>query len=673
MNIEVIATFVKRIFVTMKALISIMLLFAVGANAGGHADWLYNGAFASWMTANAGNRYHTFTPESADKRAAELAEAGFKAVITSGYHFRLNFASRDADVRHNARLIAEACHKHGLKVIEHHDWTIHFYDGYPFVFEHPDWLQLNASDMLTRHRIFCLNNPDFQEAYLDYLRRYQRETDTDAYQLDEIQYLSAEYCGCRHCRAKYTRDTGQAWPPTHDPAFWDGEQTRADYRDWMRWRVRSLGEFRERIGQELRKIRPDIAMFDYTTHLQSNPAAFVRGAMIEERGFADDTFGTEVNSVPFASYPYVYATLKARQALGEAYGGPIWAKLEFTPQSAYFTWAFGQTCRCSLWGATVTVEDGPSQATLLKWPHHMDARLARSAAEIGLVLSRSTRDLSPDPDYFFHEFEGWLQGLSLTHNDARVLLESQLKPGLDLSSLKLIILPNTTAVSSEQRALLLDYVERGGRLLLTGAAGTLDTEGRPAREPLMAKPGEALPAAAGLPPLTSLRSGKGQVFHLPSKLGVLAFESPQMPTSIYRSVFHPPQDARALDQINAVVETLLAGTPRFRLEGAPRGVLAPIYRVAKEGKPCRAVHLLNVSGRAFKTGDALSNPKHGTFPMPALPAMTLHLAGRVSSAMLVSPELSGSVPLEVKAADADSAIKLPAACFKTYALVYAYD
>ncbi|MBM3891015.1 MAG: hypothetical protein FJ388_18030, partial [Verrucomicrobia bacterium] len=306
-----------------RALLLAVLLATLTAHAAGPADWLYNGAFANWMTSNAGNRYHTFTPESAEKRAAEIAAAGFKAVITSGYHFRLNFASRDADIRRIARVIADACHKHGLKVIEHHDWTIHFYDGYPLVFEHPDWLQVSSKDMITRHRIFCINNPEFQEAYLDYLRRYQRETDTDAYQLDEIQYLDREYCGCRHCRAKHARDTGRPWPPTRDPAFWEGEHARADYRDWMRWRARSLGEFRERIGNELRKIRPDVAMFDYTTMLQSNPVGFGRGAMIEERGFADDTFGTEVNSAVFASHPYVYATLKSRLALGEAKGKPI--------------------------------------------------------------------------------------------------------------------------------------------------------------------------------------------------------------------------------------------------------------------------------------------------------------------------------------------------------------
>ncbi|MBM3890530.1 MAG: hypothetical protein FJ388_15570, partial [Verrucomicrobia bacterium] len=89
---------------TAETLLLAILLATLTARAAGPADWLYNGAFANWLTSNAGNRYHTFTPESADKRAAEIAAAGFKAAITSGYHFRLNFASRDADIRRIAKL-----------------------------------------------------------------------------------------------------------------------------------------------------------------------------------------------------------------------------------------------------------------------------------------------------------------------------------------------------------------------------------------------------------------------------------------------------------------------------------------------------------------------------------------------------------------------------------------
>ncbi|MBM4049686.1 MAG: hypothetical protein FJ279_31710, partial [Planctomycetes bacterium] len=605
----------KREAALASTILLLMLCLPGRAARGEGPDWTFNMAVAGWVTSNAGNRYHTFTSEAAEKRAAEIAAAGFKAVMTNGYHFRLNFAGRDADIRRIAKTIADACHKHGLKVVEHHDWTIHFYDGYPYVFQRPYWLQVNAADMITRHRIFCINNPEFQEAYLDYLRRYQRETDTDAYQLDEIQWLSREYCGCRHCREKYKQDTGRDCPPTHDAAFWEAAHGREDYRHWMRWRSRCLGDFRGRIGQELRKVRPDVKMFTYTTVLQSDPAGFDRGAMIEEKGRYDDTLGTEVNSTPFVAYPYIYATQKSRLALAEALGKPTVLLNNLTPMTAYFVWAFGRTCRASLWYHLVEVKDGPPQERLLKWPYQMDDSISRSAADIAVFLSASTRDLSSDRDYFHREFEGWLQALCLNHNDARVLLESQLKPGVDLASVRLIVLPNVTALSSEQAALLLDYVRKGGRLLLTHEAGTLDEHGAASATPLLVqagvKPldavqgkftlrlgasgeyelrmkniavekgtrvlGRANGSAGDWPLLTARQVERGQVFYLAAKLGPLAFEDKQMPTSQYKSKFAPPKNARAVDMIAAAVDVALADVPRFRVLGAPRGLLATIY------------------------------------------------------------------------------------------------
>ncbi|MEW6359953.1 MAG: beta-galactosidase trimerization domain-containing protein [Planctomycetota bacterium] len=679
-----------------------------GVRADDKPDWTYNMAFSAWVTNLAGNRYHTFTPDSAERRAKEIADAGFKAVITNGYHYRLNFAARDGDIRRIARTIADACHKRGLKVIEHQDYTIHLYDGYPLVFQHPDWLQVDAADMVTRHRIFCMNNPEFLAAYLDYLRRYQRESDSDAYQLDEIQFLSETFCGCRHCREKYIRQTGRSWPPTHDPVFWEGAHAREDFRDWMRWRIGCLAEFKGRLRDELRQVRPDVKMFDYTTTLQSDPAVFARGSDIEAKGRCNDTIGTEVNSDPFTAYPFIYATVKSRLAIGEAYGKPIVVLNNQTTMTAYFVWAFGRACRGSLWYAMSDVADGPPQEQLLRWPYQMDDSVSRSAADIGIFLSRSTRDLRSDRDYFFYEYEGWLQALCLTHNDVRVLLESQLKPGgYDLSPLRMIILPNATALSSEQTKILLDYVNQGGRLFLTYEAGTLDENGKPGPAPLLPHAGirltgdadgkieiplgapgtyettmkrvetegdaVVLAASGGLPLLTSRRVGKGTICYLAAKLGPLAFEDKQLPTGQYKTVFKPPKDARAMDVIAAVVDKVCEGVARYRVVGAPRGVLAPIYSTVREGKRCRAVHLLNASGRQAKSGDAVASPKKESLPMPPLPAFALELPGRVVSAVLATPEKEGAVDLRVVPKDNLSMIEVPQESFKTYGVVYAYE
>jgi hypothetical protein len=163
------------------------------------------------------------------------------------------------------------------------------------------------------------------------------------------------------------------------------------------------------------------------------------------------------------------------------------------------------------------------------------------------------------------------------------------------------------------------------------------------------------------------------VYYLAAKLGALAFEDKQLPTSRYKRTFAPAKDPRAIDALAAVVELACEGLARFRVAGAPRGLLAPIYATRRDGRPCRAVHLLNASGRALKAGDPIVNPKKTPLPMPPLPEFTLHLPGRVAAAVLATPERPGHIDLAVALKGAASAVRIPAGTFKTYALVYAYE
>ncbi len=630
------------------------------------ADWTYNLAFTQWSGSNDADRYYTNTPEACEERAASIAAAGYDAVICSGYHFRLNWLDRDEDVREITRMIVEACHRHGLRVIEHLDLTIAYYDAYPLAWANPDWFQLHAADMMTRHRIFCLNNPEFQRFYLDYVERFQRETGVDAWQMDEISWLGRGFCGCRWCRDRWRTEKGRDYPAVEAPGFFDRALEDPEYREWMRWRGECINDFYDVIREGLVAISPDVKLFKYTTTPQSSPWAWTRGAPYEVHATSVDTIGTELNPVPVDSYPYIAGLLAQRRALGEAAHLPAWAKFDITAPSAYFCWAFGRTVGHSIWWSLSPDNEDPRPQDLLEWPWQMDDQTARLAPDIGVLLSGSTRDLVREFDYFDTEFQGWLQALLLRPFATRVIIESELTQPDALDGYKLIVLPNATAISPEQKAALMEYVREGGRLLLTYEAGTLNHDGTPADDPLIAEAdrGEGL---------TKREVGEGELWHYPPKVGRLAYETPQLPAKYNRGGgYAPPEDPAMIAQIGDIAARVLGDEVRFAID-APRGLLAWVYDAEQDDRPARAVHLLNCTGRDLQENDAIAFDHEDPPPTPPLPEMTMRLPGEVAEAVLATPERERPLALETREEDGVTMVTIPAESFATYAVVWAYE
>lgn len=673
-------------------------------------DWTYNMAFSQWSGSNNADRYYTNTPEACDERAAALAGAGYTAAICSGYHFRLNWLERDDDVVDIMRMIVEASHRHGLKVIEHVDLTIAYYDAYPLVWANPDWLQLHAADMMTRHRIFCLNNPQFQRFYLDYIERWQRETGLDAWQMDEISWLGRGFCGCRWCREKWREDTGRDYPAVEAPSFFGTAFEDPDYREWMRWRGKCVNDFYRLVGDALRAINPDVQIFEYSTSSQASPWAWTRKAPFEVIADTLDTVGTELNHVPFHSYPSIAALLAQRRAVGEVSGNAAWAKFDITGPSAYFCWAFGRTTGHSIWWSLTPDHEDPRPQDLLNWPWQMDDRTARLDADIGVLLSGSTRDLVYSQNYFAQEFEGWLQALLLQPLAAQPIIESEVTEPGALDRYRLIVLPNATAISAEQKAALMDYARAGGRLLLTHEAGTLYQDGMPSLDPLITEAGVTLLAEAVDPNtvddrwrqtplsnvsvadntviaarageteaapvlLTRLTVGEGEVWYFAGKVGPMAHEPPQLPSRYGRADgYVPPEDPGMIEVIGDIVNQILRDAAHLNFGGpAPRGLMAWVYRAERDGRAARAIHLLNCTGRQPEEGDPVEFDHDNPPPMPPLPELTLRLPGGVAEALLATPEQDEPLELAVAMAGGTTTLTIPAESFSTYGVIWAYD
>ncbi|MFP3903584.1 MAG: family 10 glycosylhydrolase [Armatimonadota bacterium] len=679
-----------------------------------HEDWTWNVAFSQWRVSNKYDRYHTFTAESADERAKELADAGYGAAIISGYHFRLNFLDRDDDIRRITRTIADACHDHNLKLIEHCDMTVHFYDGYEQMFKHPDWLQLLSTDMVLRFRIYCLNNPEFRKFYTDYFRRFQQDTNIDGYQMDEVNWIHRSTCGCRFCREKYETQTGRPFPPTYRDDFWADTKRPLERRQWLQWRSESSAEFTRFVADELRQIKPALQFSTYTTAHQCNP--YARGGDYATRVAAHDFAGTEINDVPFLGYPAVYSVFKQRAALGDLYDIPIWGKVDSVmPHSAYFAWALNSLARQSMWWSLKPEAEDPSAADLLKWPWRMDNRTARQRGEVGVVLSSSSRDMSSERSYYYNEFEGWLQALLLNNVATKVIVEKQIDGAeRPFEDCRLVIVPNASVIRPEQGRKLLEYAKDGGKLLLTADTGTLTYAGEWDDSFLRQAAGvqiEPVPVGAhptrtiavdlqpagefdisvrkvtGLPGAAALASCKSgdeslplitlnpdtNTYYLAAKLGCLAFEPKQLPASKRKGGYQPPADARAIEAIGGLTRTILGQQPLFAIENAPRGLISGVYRTEREGRPAHAVHLLNCTGRDLEPGDPVEFHREGRLPTPDLPEMTVTIPGDINEASLATPERDIPLSLSVANEGGVARVTVPAGAFSLYGVIWAYE
>ena len=136
----------------------------------------------------------------------------------------------------------DVCHEHGLKVINHLTVYIAADD---YAARHPDQRQVNVitgqpaegyedTGSWTGAATMCYNNPDFQVTYQNALKRLVAETGVDGFMVDEVQFVSSVVdpwtCGCAHCRAEFTQDTGYVLPTGSAASAILGDYSNAIFR-----------------------------------------------------------------------------------------------------------------------------------------------------------------------------------------------------------------------------------------------------------------------------------------------------------------------------------------------------------------------------------------------------------------------------------------------------------
>jgi len=675
----------------------------------------YNASFMSWAGSNSADRLNLADPEAADARAAQLAEAGVTGVLYNGRHFRLSYPEEYDRIERYGRIVADACHRHGIKVVEHHEFTVFSYASYPSMLEHLDWLQ---TDVRTGEpwRWACIHNPGFLDAYGDYLASYAAHTNADGYMLDEVGYAGPSTCGCAYCRASYTRALGRPFP-----VWTEGQGSFDDpaYRNVVRWRSKLTPRAQQTVMDRIREVRPDAMNMKYCSDY-ADPGPAARGWDLTAHAALYSPFvGWEAMVAEALNgwRPFLRA-LKLRLSYGNYYDIPVWSlNREMTTRDAvYFGWALCQTAKHAIWygcRALETDDDLAAFARYNAWPHVMPHRYARCLTDTAVLLSHQTRFTDPGHRLFWNEFRGWLDMIIMDNHQFDTILDGDLEQPRRLAKYAVVLLVSQASLTDEQVRHLTQWVRDGGTAVVTGVTASRDGFGN-------VRPRNALADAMGLAPIEPLcRGGKvrirgeldglrldfeaghgsfpaeitapervrvwatltdssgatfpaitesplgaGRFLYVGIDLGSANYEDKARNNWPLRGVWDANQ--RAL--ISRIMDYAHAQPAPARIE-APEGVVGVVYQEHGGDQVGRIhIHLLNMTGVTATPGYRFQYGRPERIEWPAVKdAIEVRLkAGLLAPAIARSPERNEEVPLDASCEGEDTVLTVPPALLGGY-------
>ena len=342
--------------------------------------------------------------------------------------------------------------------------------------------------------LWCINNPDFREEYYRLARLMVEETQVDGMMTDEVYFrVGWHHCVCPHCIAKF----GRAAPA---PDF-----SNPDWREWLRFRLRSTGDFYE----GLRKAIGGIPLLGCKNNEPNPSHSQYYGENNDERMRGTSILFTEVctrkgreewrsTAVNCASY----------QGIGVHYHAPVVGLAISETKDIEFAWALRMAHGIRPWGVgsalmkrSLSPEDNLSDnpadvaeyTRIFRWEDQygdLFANAVRPVAHVAVLLSSSTRDqYDCRDDAFVREFHGWCNALTDAHIQFSVVHEGDLDKLSD--EFEVLVLPHAACVP--------DFVF-SGRVIATGDSGKYLPTGEERATPLF---GETLPLGAfetaGLP------------------------------------------------------------------------------------------------------------------------------------------------------------------------------
>ncbi len=426
-------------------------------------EWVWDMKYRSNYSNNADSFMELANYEQALERCKKIKAQGFDAIMINGMHFRPDhFAKIENRILPYYKMFCRAAHEVGLKVFDHHDPTIFFYEGYPFANKHLDWLQRDLRYNTPKH-MYCLNNPEYRKFYFNILKKFQRECHIDGYQLDEITFFDDFSCGCKYCRAAFKKDTGFDLPHAPNSRVY-GNMGSDLWHLWRLWRMISINRFFKDAMEAVQEINPKAFRLCYQSSLGIPDAR----AGLSYSAFTALATGCEnMSRVPFQDYRYCFVHDKLYRGFADAFGHASFIlHYPLNDMSARFCWGL----ECATGNAHWMLR-GNFDSYLIKmmqWKHNMRNFDFDDYGDVGILYSSKSQNTSLTRGlYHWMELDGWSIAMLENHIQYAVLYELGVEQN-ELSKYKLIVLPHVNCLDKQVAKALIEYVKNGGIVLTTG-------------------------------------------------------------------------------------------------------------------------------------------------------------------------------------------------------------
>ncbi len=359
--------------------------------------------------------------------------------------------------------------------------------GGHYLREHPDFeMRDPAGNRIGR---FCYNS-----GYLDVMKRIVAEQlayGIAGFHIDMLDQGFGPPCGCwcEHCRKAFEAKYGHAMPAG---VTWDEK-----WDHMLEFRYETSARFERALYDHIKSLNPH-ATVDFNYHGNPPFSWEVGQRPVQHAGNADFVTG-ETGVWGFSA---LTVGLNAEFYRAATPGLPVQVAIQRGVRMYH-----DQTTRplndirwelltLLAHNAFVTMVDKTGFDGRLDWVAYdrigaafEEAHAKREhfgqtpVAEVGIYFSSRTRDWlgrEQAADYF-HSFQGAHKAMVYEHIPWGIVLDENVTPER-LRQFPVILLPHAVILSEREVALLRDYVQEGGRLILTGWTGMLGWLGEPREE-----------------------------------------------------------------------------------------------------------------------------------------------------------------------------------------------